>query len=40
MKKSLVQLEANQISKDQIKKIKGGCGDTTENIVIVDIITP
>ena len=40
IKKSLTDLETIQLNKDQIKKIKGGTGDTTDDIVVVDIITP
>ncbi len=40
VKKSLAILEVNQLGKDQIKKIKGGTGDSANDIVIIDIITP
>ncbi len=39
VKKSLDELKLFQLNRHQCKKIKGGTGDTTEDIVIVDIIT-
>lgn len=45
LKKAMTQLPDLPLTKNQIKKIKGGTGDTAsgdkdEDIVIVDIITP
>ncbi len=39
VKKSLVELKLFQLTTDHCKKIKGGNGETSEDIVIVDIIT-
>ncbi len=39
VKKSLVELKLLPLNPQQCKKIKGGDGETSEDIVIVDIIT-
>lgn len=40
LKKSLTHVEKSQLSLDQVKSIKGGTSDNTDDIIIVDIISP
>ena len=39
VKKSFSQFQSCQLSNDQILKLKGGSGNSTTDIVIIDVIT-
>lgn len=40
VQKTVAQLKDHQLSKNDLAKIIGGSNDKTEDIVIIDVITP